>query len=208
MIKLNNRGVTIVEILVCFLLVSFITTSLYTTVSSFNNKRSIESVRADLLQYRNDIDKLIEDDLIHKGLIDAKISTPIKNDSTTKYNIELFFRDGSKKVLIINSQRAGEYGSSGSTSSPDATCTGKSDDFYIGYGSSETSGDYLIYRLPNVGSSVNKSCSPNETIMDLRFNSIEVKNSDNVLFVYVNFYHPELGNDYSVNIIAPINYFA
>ena len=208
MIKLNNKGVTIVEILVCFLLVSFITTSLYTTVSSFNNKRGIESVRADLLQYRNDIDKLIEDDLIHKGLIDAKITTPINTDAVTKYNIELFFRDGSKKVLIINSQRAGEYGSSGAAGGDEATCTGKSDDFYIGYGSSETSGDYLIYRLPNVGSSVNKSCSPNETIMDLRFNSIEVKNSDNVLFIYVNFYHPELGNDYSINIIAPINYFA
>ena len=113
MIKLNNKGVTIVEILVCFLLVSFITTSLYTTVSSFNNKRGIESVRADLLQYRNDIDKLIEDDLIHKGLIDAKITTPINTDAVTKYNIELFFRDGSKKVLIISSQRACEYGSSG-----------------------------------------------------------------------------------------------
>lgn len=208
MIKLNNKGVTIVEILVCFLLVSFITTSLYTTVSSFNNKRGIESVRADLLQYRNDIDKLIEDDLIHKGLIDAKITTPINTDAVTKYNIELFFRDGSKKVLIINSQRAGEYGSSGAAGGDEATCTGKDDDFFIGYGSSETSEDYLIYRLPNVGSSVNKSCSPNETIMDLRFNSIEVKNSDNVLFVYVNFYHPELGNDYSINIIAPINYFA
>ena len=208
MIKLNNKGVTIVEILVCFLLVSFITTSLYTTVSSFNNKRGIESVRADLLQYRNDIDKLIEDDLIHKGLIDAKITTPTNTDAVTKYNIELFFRDGSKKVLIIYSQRAGEYGSSGAAGGDEATCTGNSDKFYIGYGTVENTGDYLKYTLPNVGSSVNKSCTPEETIMDLRFNSIEVKNSDNVLFIYINFYHPELGNDYSINIVAPINYFA
>ena len=208
MIKLNNKGVTIVEILVCFLLVSFITTSLYTTVSSFNNKRGIESVRADLLQYRNDIDKLIEDDLIHKGLIDAKISMPTKTDAITKYNIDLFFRDGSKKVLIINSQRAGEYGSSGPNTGDDATCTGKSDDFYIGYGTVENTGDYLKYPLPDVGSSVNKNCPTDETIKDLRFNSIEVKNSDNVLFIYINFYHPELGNDYSINIVAPINYFA
>ena len=32
--------------------------------------------------------------------------------------------------------------------------------------------------------------------------------STSILFVYVNFYHPELGNDYSINIVAPINYFA
>ena len=181
----------------------FITTSLFTTVSSLNNRRNIESVKADLLQYRNDIDKLIEDDLIHKGLTNAKI-TESNSSGKTLYNILLSFRDGSKKTLVVSSQRAGEYSS---TSTEAGTCSGVSDEFFIGYGTSTTSSDYVKYPLPDVGEFVNTSCTPNETIKDLRFNSIKVSNDDNVLFVYINFYHPELGNDYSVNIVAPINYF-
>ena len=201
--KLNNKGMTIVEILVCFLLVSFITTSLFTTVSSFNNKRNIESVKADLLQYRNDIDKLIEDDLIHKGLTNAKINESVSS-GTTLYDIKLSFRDGTKKTLIISSKRAGEYSS---TTDDADTCSGVSDEFFIGYGTSTSSSDYVKYSLPDVGEFINKNCTPNETIKDLRFNNIKVSNDDNVLFIYINFYHPELGNDYSINIVAPINYF-
>lgn len=201
--KLNNKGMTIVEILVCFLLVSFITTSLFTTVSAFNNRRNIESIKADLLQYRNDIDKLIEDDLIHKGLTNAKVTESVTSGKTL-YNILLSFRDGTKKTLIISSQRAGEYSS---TTDESGTCSGVNDEFFIGYGTSESSSDYVKYSLPDVGEFVNSNCTPNETIKDLRFNSIKVSNDDNVLFIYINFYHPELGNDYSINIVAPINYF-
>lgn len=215
--NLNNKGMTIVEILVCFLLVTFITVSLFTTVSSFNNKRSIESVKSDLLQYRNDIDKMLEDDLIHKGLINAKVPKPknvaVNGDANlygyqTVYTADLYFRDGSSKRLTIVSQRAGEYGSESGSAD---TCTKHDDLFYIEYGTLKSDGtvaaDNLRYSLPDVGSFVNEACTPHETIKDLRFNTIKVSNADNVLFIYINFYHPELGNDYSINIVAPINYF-
>lgn len=204
MFGLNNKGITIVEILVCFILVTFITVSLFTTVSSFNNKRNIESVKADLLQYRNDIDKMLEDDLVHKGLINAKVY-PVENGTT--YKADLYFRDGSSKRLTIFSQRAGEYGSNSTVAADyDATCTGKNDEFYIEY--TDENGQPLRYTLPDVGSFENTDCPTPEIIKDLRFNTIKVSNADNVLFIYVNFYHPELGNDYSINIVAPINYFA
>ncbi len=163
MIKLNNKGITIVEILVCFLLVTFITTALYASVSSFSNKRSIESVKADLLQYRNDIDKMIEDDLIYKGLTNAVVTEPIKEPNKTEYVVKLSFRDGTTKQLIIFSQRAGEYGSNieKEEATDEASCTGYDDMFYIGYGTSKTSNDYIIYDLPDVGSSENEDCPIN-----------------------------------------------
>ncbi len=198
--KLNNKGMTIVEILVCFMIVAFITTALFSTVTVFNNKRNIESAKAELIQYRNQIDKLIEDDLIHKGLTNATVKVEDIDSADPKkgkkYTVNLFFRDGGTKNLIIYSQRAGEYGSADST-----TCTGYSDNFYITYAG-------IKYPLPDVGDSVNENCSPSETIKDLRFNTIKVSNDNNVLFIYVNFSHPELGTDYSINITAPINYFA
>ena len=37
--KLNNKGITTVEVLICFVLVVIITVSIYATVSSFNEKK-------------------------------------------------------------------------------------------------------------------------------------------------------------------------
>ena len=49
MIGLNNKGMTIVEILVCFMIVTFISVSLFNTVETFNNKKSIESTKSALI---------------------------------------------------------------------------------------------------------------------------------------------------------------
>ena len=43
--KLNNKGMTAVEVLVCFVLVVIISTSVYTTVSAYQNKQQIESFK-------------------------------------------------------------------------------------------------------------------------------------------------------------------
>ena len=39
--KLNKKGMTTIEILVCFVLVAIITVSMYTTISAYNNKQHI-----------------------------------------------------------------------------------------------------------------------------------------------------------------------
>ena len=38
---LNNKGVTTIEVLICFVLVTIISTSLFSTVSMFNDNRKI-----------------------------------------------------------------------------------------------------------------------------------------------------------------------
>ena len=43
--KLNNKGITTIEVIICFILVVTITTSMFATVSSFNQKRIIEQRR-------------------------------------------------------------------------------------------------------------------------------------------------------------------
>ena len=39
--RLNNKGVTTIEILICFIIVVIITVSMYAVVSSYNQKRII-----------------------------------------------------------------------------------------------------------------------------------------------------------------------
>ena len=72
--KLNNKGMTAVEILVCFVLVVIISVSMYTTVSSYQNKQQIEAFKEKIFTYKNLLTKEINDDLIKDGLVTAKIT--------------------------------------------------------------------------------------------------------------------------------------
>ena len=57
--KLNNKGITTVEVLICFILVAVITMSLYSVISSVNEKRLEESNKAKILIYKNTLTKKI-----------------------------------------------------------------------------------------------------------------------------------------------------
>ena len=71
--KLNNKGMTAVEVLVCFVLLVIIVVSMYTTVSAYKNKQSIESFKEKIFTYKNLLTKDIQDDLIKTGLISVNI---------------------------------------------------------------------------------------------------------------------------------------
>ena len=66
--KLNNKGMTTVEILVSFLLVAAISTSLYTTVSNYNRKMDREHFKLEINKYKNVLTKTVQDDIIKGGL--------------------------------------------------------------------------------------------------------------------------------------------
>ena len=51
--KLNNKGITIIEVLVCFVLVVTISMSIFSTVSAYNDKRMLESYKSKVLNYKN-----------------------------------------------------------------------------------------------------------------------------------------------------------
>ena len=44
--RLNNKGITTIEVIISFVITVIITTSLYTTVSNYNQKRLIENYRS------------------------------------------------------------------------------------------------------------------------------------------------------------------
>ena len=70
--KLNNKGITTVEVLICFVLVVIITVSIYATVSSFNEKKIIEGYKEQIYNYKNLLTQDIQDDFIKIGLTHAK----------------------------------------------------------------------------------------------------------------------------------------
>ncbi len=70
--KLNNKGITTIEVLICFVLVVVITMSIYATVSGFNERKILEGQKEKIYSYKNTLTKEIQDDFIKKGLTSAK----------------------------------------------------------------------------------------------------------------------------------------
>ena len=64
--KINNHGMTAIEMLVSFIIVSAIVVGLFDVVMNYRNKQQIESIYNSVVAYSNSLQKTIQDDLIKK----------------------------------------------------------------------------------------------------------------------------------------------
>lgn len=97
---LNNKGVTTVEVLICFVLVTIIATSLFSTVSMFNEKRMEENNKAKILVYNNTLTRIIQKDFINNGLSTAKIEETVES-GTRIYRVNCTLKNGEKRLLRV-----------------------------------------------------------------------------------------------------------
>ncbi|MBR5369822.1 MAG: hypothetical protein IK137_00800 [Bacilli bacterium] len=207
--KLNNKGITTIEVLICFVLIVIITVSIYATVSSFNEKKILEGYREQIINYKNLLTQDIQNDLIKGGLTHARYE---KTNSGEKviHTVYLDLKDGTERELVIEQlQAASSYHIGGSVTE---------DDYYmIKYG---TPGDLIERDLPNVGHSgyngiTRQTCDADapdrhadcRMIQDFGINNVYINiTDDNVLSIYIGFYHPEFITRYAINIVCPIDY--
>lgn len=201
--KLNNKGMTSVEVLMSFIVVVMITVSMYSVVSAYQNKQQIESFKEKVMTYKNLLTKEINDDLIKKGLIAVKVQENILDKvevggethvKKMEYVIEFTLRNGQQKKLIITSSKAAENGS-GVSGEYDLD-----DEFIIAYGDT---GNEMEYPLPDLGSTTNEN---GKRIYDLRINMVEISTKDSIFSLTVGFIHPELESKYNISIVCPISF--
>lgn len=230
--KLNNKGMTTVEVLICFVLVVIVTVSVYATVSSFNEKKIVEGYKEKIYNYKNLLTQDIQDDFIKIGLTHAKYDRTYENmfsreqfsndeeyENHKRYQkvihtVDCTLRDGSRRKLVIEQFLAASSNHPGG-----AVPIGHYiDDYYmIKYGNPD---DLIDRDLPDLGHSgydpiENKICDVDDArrdincnlIQDLSINNVMINISDdNVLSIYIGFYHPDLGTKYAINIVCPIDY--
>lgn len=229
---MNEKGFTTVEVLICFIVVSVVMMSLFSTISAFNEKKIQESYRARVYEFKNMITNTIQEDFIKRGLTYAKITDnglPPGDINGKQYRVDLTFKDGTSKVLIVHQRfTKSAYRIEGNLS--------QDDEFYIEYGQES---DRIRYELPNLGESkgyfndslstyfpaesdgncyagINRSggTKPCLTAKNFQINNIAIsitneadpKVESHVLNIYIGFYHPNLGTKYAINIVAPIDY--
>lgn len=228
--KLNNKGITTVEVLICFILVAVITMSLYSVISSFNEKRLEESNKTKILIYKNTLTKKIQDDIVKKGLTYATTTEEVKEDDGKVVTLKMTFKDGTTSVLKVTQLFT-------KSSLHVDGIKEKDDKFSVYYGKE---GDLEEYPLPDLGEyrsyykemsdaddcdhstgiciescdNDNEDCIKAGIAKELQINNIQIITNESdkqihnerVLSIYIGFYHPELENKYAINIVAPINY--
>ena len=210
--KLNNKGITIIEVLVCFVLVVTISMSIFSTVSAYNDKRMLESYKSKVLNYKNILTKDMQDDFITIGLTTAKYTKQINTSTNTiEHRVDCNLANGTKRVLLVK-QRFTK-----SITHPEGSTT-YDDEFSIKYGDPDK--ELMDYELPDLGSTYVKTDALGKVITcksetetgcreqkDLSINNVLIDVTDNnVLSIYIGFYHPELSKKYGVNVVAPMDF--
>lgn len=193
--RLNSKGFTTIEVILCFVLVTIIATTMYTTITSFNQKRITEQYKSKMYTYKNIITKQIQDDILKNGLLSVEKTGPTIDTDTkiSTLKVILNFKDGSSKQLIV------EFRHTESDYHPGSTVTDKDDYYMIKYGGSNP----INYPLPELGES---KSSHGQIVKDLSISNVKVTTNNNVLALFIGLYHPELGYRYSIRIVSPINY--
>lgn len=192
MVRLNSKGMTTVEVILCFVLVSIMSVSMFSTISSYNEKRILEDHKAKVIDYKNILTKEIQMDFIRNGI--AQVTTnemTIANDSMITYTLIVKLNNGESRTLVVKKRTAKSDYHLGGTEGVD--------DYYsILYGKTD---DLVEYPLPNLGSFEVEG----RTIQNLSINDVIIEVENHILKIYIGFYHPDLGNRYAIDIVSPIN---
>ncbi len=218
--KINNKGLTVIELILCFALVSAITVGMFKAVNSYKSKQDEESFKNDITTYKTTVTELIYDDIIkHQGITDAQtiqtsgteIIDPDNAHNVTEfeYELKLVFRDGTQKSAFVKSYArcfTYERDANGkrqpkpnqkcecSEYEADGSCKPEaSNELNIDTEHSEFYIKYNdeIFELPAVSG--------------LKFNSVVAEQKDNgFVLVHIGLWHNDYGTKYdALNIIIP-----
>ncbi len=208
--KLNNKGMTSIEVLISFLIVTAIAISLFDTVTSYKTKQQIESYKNTVIEYKNSLTKLINDDIIKYKL--ATVSVPLQVADTDKitYKMTLYF----EKNLLNKTACSTNYQALGCHKTIEVVK-------YIKLPPNVAEGervDYIIYpevvgttirkqtlKLPDIGSGYEEE--EEFMVKDIRYSSISLKNHSDNLVIDIGIYHHELSDYYHIYIASPLAYY-
>ena len=231
--RLNNKGMSIIEILLCFILVTIITGSIYSTVNAFSNKKVEEQAKEKIYTYKNLLTRDIETDIITNGLIKVDIigdhqaideslegcasansyNAYTNQCSTTAYqdNDKLSFSPhNATRYYIELTFRTGRKKAIQIITQNDNQYAKVSDKFYVAYGVPDAPEDdpelILQYPIPNTGYTL-KELEDGTTLTNynLTISNVNTMVKNNIFYLEIRFEHNLLDQRYGLRITAPIN---
>lgn len=221
--KLNNKGMSIIEILLSFILVTVISGSIYSTVNAFSNKKIEEEAKFRIYTYKNILTKEIEDDIVKRGLIKVDIQgdhEPISKSvpcNTTYYDANddtcvdvgidpdaenIFLTQYATRYYIKLTFRSGQEKILHVVAQNDKRDTNGNmiapDKYYVAYGELN---DKILYPIPDLGYTEENGMKN----YDLTISVVNTKVQNGIFFFEIRFEHTLLDQRYGIRITAPIN---
>lgn len=174
--KLNNKGLTAIEILICFSIIAVIVVSMFKVITNFKDKQDVESYKNEITTYKNTVTKTIMNDIIDNGGIQEQGDQTLTESHIEDDSILVTFTtsNGVMRKIQISS---------------DEDNSDNNFIFYTNYSNSTLSEKFVIPKIIN-----------------LSFNDIKVEYSDDkFVTIKVGFSHPDLGNAYdALNLNIPV----
>lgn len=96
--KINNKGMTLVELIAAFVITSVIVVTVFGSVMSYKNRAQTLSIKKEIIGYKNTVIQAIQNDIIQYGIKKA-YKNNISNISTD--TIFIVLSDGRTKQLDI-----------------------------------------------------------------------------------------------------------
>jgi len=97
--KLNNKGMSIIEVVVTFSLIMFLVVGLLVIVVNYRNKVAVSLERLSLDTFKNTLTQDINNDILNKGLKEINNAGACPTLSGLNRCINLVFYDGTQKAL-------------------------------------------------------------------------------------------------------------
>ena len=207
MTKLNNKGLSIIELLVCFVIVAVISITLLNIVMDYNSFQETEHIKNTIKTYKNTITRVIQDDITKYGLTDVQVDNTNTDDDTLK--LILTFNNLPNPIT---------------TNTKNLTIVARNNENYIMYEDTVkgSDGNYfnqdVKYTLPSttkiyVDDNTNEGNANTGKVEknDIHFRGLPEPISggekfvqNDVFYLYIPIEHSEVDATYGITIIAPL----
>lgn len=199
--QINNKGMTLVELIAAFVITSVIVVAVFTSITSYKNRAQTASIKKEIISYKNTVTQAIQRDISQYGIKKAYMSSTHFKYTDTIY---LVLSDGRTKKLSI----AHSYQES----------SGNITRSYIQYSDSIKQDDgtfkeqEIRYYLPYYGDIMDKDGKFKQSAV--RFGKLyglngmpQLDNSPDsaVIKITIPIYFGE-GQNQDITILAPVNY--
>ena len=196
--KLNNKGLSIIELLVCFVIVAVISVTLLNTVMEYKSLEQTENIKNNVISYKNVVTRVLQNDISNNKLSYFSISNNLTaNDNI--WTVDLFFLE--------------PFGNSSSNiyTKTMEIHVNKTNNYIIYPDVVETNSGVVVqnvkYALEETSKVRDYDGKKDDTYSDIRFLPLDNKNlvpNEEVFSLDIPIYHSELGSNYHIKIVAPL----
>lgn len=186
--RLNNKGMTAVELLITFTILSVVVVGLFDMTLNYKDKEQQETTKSSIIDYENKLEKMLQDDFIKGHLVSVSI------DDTAPANIK-------RATFKMNKPEYRKNDIEDYNESLDSYTTTLSIDFDTGVVSYGITGKEISYSPPKFGANNKVTINKDKTVID----TYDVDNS--FVNIDIAFSYTDIDdNDIFFSMTSPIDY--